>query len=155
MKTLAISFGWWLAMAALPLAPSRAVSQQLRLGQAHPDQQIVGCRFDAVHGKQWVTVRDTTRPWSPPRMERAEDDTATSICGRGVELRTRRAAKMVRAGAPLKVVYETQRLRVTVPGVALQAGSRGEVIRVRVQPMSGTSVVEAEVIDANTALRRR
>ena len=144
MRTLAIaiSLGLWLAAAF-------AQSAALRTGE------VLTCRTDALHGKQWVTLRDPQRPWLPPRVVAAETfRTSIAAPACAIARASQSAVRIVKPGTNLQVIHQQEQVRTITPGVALASGSRGQVIRVRVQFMAGTRIVDAEILDANTVRRR-
>jgi len=144
-------------MKTLTIAISVCFGLAAAFGQsAAPLGQSLTCRNDALHRKQWVTLRDPQRPWLPPRVVPAEG-LSTGVAARACappRSTAQPAKKIVKAGAMLRVIYQQDQLRTITPGTALASGSRGQVIRVRVLEIAGTRVVDAEVLDATTARRR-
>jgi len=101
--------------------------------------------------QQWISA-NTLRPQHLTRIEDVKDQTARQFIAAGTVLASNmlKPSVLIEKGQLIKIVSETEHIRIEMDGIALEAGERDKHIRVK--NLSSNKTVQARVISADSVL---
>lgn len=121
-----------LTLAVAPLARPSACPEAASGSITREGDGVMRYVEDAALGRTWALLKDRDHPERPGRLVPVarpprQDGDPEYISGAV----TKPEPMLIRAGDPLTLVEETETLHLSLQGVALDGGTRGALVRVR------------------------